>query len=101
MCYRRGVRVANITAAVAAILWFGCVLMGRYTASGMAKSAGGNLSISQVDLYILLPLVILAALLLCAWVCNFCRNFYSLLGLTAGASIVYLPFFIALYGGGV
>jgi hypothetical protein len=95
------VRAANIITAIAMVLWFGLVLVGHDLTAGVARRMGGNVSIIQLDYYVLWPSWVVAALLLAAWVCNIFRRGYWFLGSIAGVSLAGLLPFLASYGGGM
>jgi hypothetical protein len=94
-------RAANITIAIAVVLWFSLALMGRDLAGGVASRMGGNVNINQFDYYVLWPAYVVAALLACAWACNTFRRWHWFLALTGGASLLALLPFMLFYTGGI
>ena len=99
--YRDQMRAANITASIAASLWFGLVLMGWALEDGVAGRMGGNVNIGQFNFYVVWPALVVMALLACAWVCNLLRRWSGFLGLVAGTSLLALLPFLFVYTGGM
>lgn len=95
-------RIANITAGVAVATWFALALLGRDVVNGViAQRAPGYPNMGQINLYMVWPLLVVAALLVCAWICNAFHRWPWLLGLVSGAALVALLPFVAVWGGGV
>ena len=95
-------RVANIIAGVAIMLWFGLALLGRHGLNGVvAQHAPGYPNMGQINLYIVWPLFVVAALLACAWLSNAFGKWPFALGLLSGASLLVILPYLAVWGGGV
>ena len=95
-------RGANITAGVAIAIWFALALLGRDGLNGVVEQhAPGYPNMGQINLYIVWPLLVVVALLTCAWVCNAFRRWPWALGLLAGASLIVVLPYLAVWGGGI
>ena len=94
-------RSANVTTAIAVLLWFGLFLTGHGLAAGVASRMGGRVNIGQFDYYVVWPASIVAGLLACAWVCNVFHRWYGLLTLSASVALFALLPFLLGYTGGV
>jgi len=87
---------------VAIVLWFALALLGRDLLTGVvAQQAPGYPSMGQINFYIVWPLFLVAALLVCAWLCNAVGRWPWVLGLLSGAALVALLPYVAVSGGGV
>lgn len=95
-------RIANILAGIAALLWLGDAALGRGQANSVAsRHLTGYPSLVQIDWYIVWPLCVAMGVLGVAWLCNGLQRWPRLLGSIAVISIfVLLPYF-ALSSGGI
>ena len=94
-------RAANVTTAVAALLWSGLWLAGSHLVGGVALRTGGGVNIGQFDYYVVWPASAVVGLLACAWACNAFRRWFGLQTLTASLALFALLPFLMFYGGGV
>lgn len=95
-------RAANIIGGIAVVLWFGLALLGRSLLFGVvAQKVPGYPNMGQINLYVVWPLFVTVALLVCAWVCNAFQRWPLALGLISVASLVLMLPCLALWGGGV
>jgi hypothetical protein len=94
-------RVANICAGLAAAVWFAVALNGR---DGMdrvvAQKVLGYPNMGQIDLYLVWPFLVLAAILALAWACNTFGRWFAALGSLSVVTIVsVLPYCVIARGG--
>ena len=95
-------RAANITAGVAAALWFALALVGRNLVNGVVgQGAPGYPNMAQIDFLLAWPLFVVAAVITCAWICNAFHRWAWALGAVSGVSLVALLPYLLVYGGGV
>jgi hypothetical protein len=77
-------------------------LLGRALLKGViAQQAPGYPNMGQINLYVVWPLFVFAALLAGAWFCNSLRRWPALLGAASGVSILAIPLYLMFWGGGV
>jgi len=95
-------RGANITAAIAAMLWL-LMLLGGHAGVGsvVGQHVLGYPNRGQIDYYIMVPCAVLLALGFTCWVCNALRRWPQFLVLAALASLLALCPYLLFYGGGV
>ena len=95
-------RAANILTGIAVALWFGALVVGRALVGGaIAQGVGGLPNAGQIDLYLIGPALVVAALLVFAWVTNGLCRWFTPLALLSTASIVALVPYLMVFGGGV
>ena len=95
-------RVANITAAVAVVLWLGLAMLGRsLLIDFLVDDVPDWPAIASIDANIIFPMSIAAALLAWAWLCNaFCRRPWALAAPSVMCLTAILPY-LMIMGGGV
>jgi hypothetical protein len=95
-------RIANILAGIAVLVWFGLFLAGRGLIERVAgQRVVGYPNAGQVETYLLWPAFVTMALLGTAWLCNGLRRWQLALALAACASLLGLVPFLLVYSGGV
>ena len=94
-------RAANVIAGVATAVWFILALDGRSgVRSVVTQHVLGYPNSGQIDLYLVWPFLVLAILLICAWVCNAFRRWSWALGsLSTFALVAVLPYCAIARGG--
>jgi hypothetical protein len=94
-------KAANITTAIAAILWLALFYMGRGLTYGVyAHGPGVFPNSGQFDYYVLFPICMAAGLMLVAWVTNALgRGFRVLLTFSACAILFLFPYLLPYTGG--
>jgi hypothetical protein len=95
-------RAANITAGVAVTVWLALALVGRDLINGVVGQAAlGYPNMGQIDFLFAWPLLIVVAVLACAWICNAFRRGAWALGLLSALALAALLPYLLVYGGGV
>jgi hypothetical protein len=95
-------RAANITAGIAATIWFAIAIIGRDLLRSVARQqVPGYPALGQIDFLLVWPLSIVIAVLICAWACNTLGRWAWALGLFSGLSLVALLPYLLVYGGGI
>ena len=95
-------KAANITAGVAVALWFGLALLGRDLVNGVvAQDVPGYPNMGQINLYVIWPLFVVAAILAVAWLCNAFRRGTMILGIASALSLTAILPYLLIWGGGV
>jgi len=95
-------RGANIFAGIAAFAWFGASLIGLSMMYGVRTYYGpGYPNSGQIQHYVVYPVLIAAALVACAWLCNRGVSRPALLGSLSGASLLAILPYLMTFGGGV
>jgi hypothetical protein len=67
----------------------------------VAQQVPGYPNMGQSNFYIVWPLFVVAALLVCAWFCNAFRRWPWGLGLFSSTSLVAVVPYLVVWGGGV
>lgn len=95
-------RAANITAAVAIVLWLGLAVLGRASLKGALVDDVANWpTLTNIDFSIVLPMLMATALLACAWFCNAVGRWPLALGLASAAGLAAILPYLMIIGGGV
>jgi hypothetical protein len=95
-------RAANITAAVAIVLWLGLAVLGRGSLRDeLVDDVPDWPTLTNIDFSIILPMWVATALLACAWFCNAFGRRPLALGLASVACLAAIPLYLMLIGGGV
>jgi hypothetical protein len=95
-------RAANVIAGIAIAIWFGLALVGRDLLNGVVEQeALGYPTLGQIDFLLAWPLLIVSAILLCAWICNAFGRWAWALGSLSGLSLAAVLPYLLVYGGGV
>ena len=95
-------RVANITAAIAIVLWLGLVLRGRRSLEGVLVDQVPDFpTLTVIDFRMVVPLLMATALLAVAWLYNALGPWPLALGLVSVASLTAILPFLMIIGGGV
>jgi hypothetical protein len=87
-------RAANITAAVAIVLWLGLAVLGRESIRDvLVDDVADWPTLTNIDFSIVLPMSIATVLLAWAWFCNAVGRSYLALGLASLACLAaILPY---------
>ncbi len=95
-------RVANITAAIAIVLWLGLAALGR---EGLRDALVDDVpdwpTLTNIDFSIVLPMTLAAALLTWAWFCNAFERWPLALLLASVACLAAILPYLMIIGGGV
>jgi hypothetical protein len=95
-------RAANITAAVAVVLWLGLAALGRERMRDvLVDDVADWPTLTSIDFGIVLPLSIATALLAWAWFCNAVGRWPLALGLASVACLAAIFPYLMIIGGGV
>ena len=95
-------RAANITAAVAIVLWLGLALLGRESLKGVLTDDVPDFpSLRSIDFNIVLPIMVVTVLLAFAWFCNALQRWPLALGLASVAGLTLILPYLMFFGGGV
>ena len=95
-------RAANITAAVATVLWLGFAVLGRESLRDvLVDDVPDWPTLTNIDFSIVLPMSVAIALLACAWFCNAFGSRPSVLGLASVACLTAILPYLMIIGGGV
>ena len=95
-------RTANITAAVAIVLWLGLAALGRDSlVDFLVDDVPDWPTITTIDFNIVLPMSIAAALLAWAWFCNAVGRWPLALVLASVACLAAILPYLAIIGGGI
>ena len=95
-------KAANLTAAVAVLLWLGLAMLGRNDLAGfLVDDVPDWPTITNIDFSIVLPMSIVIALLACAWFCNAVGRWPLVLGLASVACLAAILPYLMVVGGGV
>ncbi|ALH82610.1 hypothetical protein [Sphingopyxis macrogoltabida] len=94
-------KIANITAAVAILLWFGLAILGRnLLIDALTDDVPDWPTVSSIDFGIILPMSLASALLAWAWLCNgFLRRPWALAVPSVMCLATMLPYFMVMGGG--
>jgi hypothetical protein len=94
-------RAANLFVGVVTILWFALCLVGRGLIRGVyLQGAGIGPNATQIDFYLVYPLIAVALLLLAGWVGNLFRKLLLIAIPSAFIGLLLLPF-VSEYTGGM
>ena len=94
-------KTANITAAVAIVLWLGLAMLGRKLLIDVLVDDSDWPTMTSIDFGIILPMSVAAALLAWAWLCNgFWRRPWALAAPSVMCLAAILPY-LMIMGGGV
>ena len=95
-------RAANITAAVAIVLWLGLAVFGRDSlVDTLVDDVPDWPTMTTIDFNIVLPMSIAVALLAWAWFCNAVGRWPLALGLASVACLAAILPYLMIIGGGV
>jgi hypothetical protein len=95
-------RAANITAAVAIVLWLGLAALGRESLKGfLVDDVPDWPTVKNIDFSIVLPMSIATALLAWAWFCNAIGRWPLALGLASVGCLAAILPYLMIIGGGV
>ena len=95
-------RAANIVSGFAVAIWLALALVGRNLISGVVgQKTLGYPSMGQVDFLIAGPLLVVATVLVCAWICNAFQRWAWALGLLSTTALGALLPYLFVYGAGV
>ena len=95
-------RAGNIAAGIAVAIWFALALGGRDVLHRVAgRAVLGYPNIAQIDFVLALPLLMVIAVLTCAWICNAFGRWAWALGLLSGLSLAALIPYLLVYVRGV
>lgn len=95
-------RAANITAAVAIVLWLGLGMLGRESLKDfLVDDIPDWPSLRVIDFSIVLPMSVATALLAWAWFCNVFGRWPMALGLASVACLAGILPYLMLFGGGI
>jgi len=95
-------RVANVLAGLAVLLWTALFFAGLDLAGGVAdRHVLGYPNTGQLQYYVAVPGSAAIALLACAWVFNGLRRWPWILALVSSAALLALLPYLLIYGGGV
>jgi hypothetical protein len=95
-------RAANILAGIAIAIWLALAFAGRGLVYGVIEQhAAGYPNRAQFEYYFAIPVGVVIALLLCAWLCNAFRRSPWLLMVTSAISILALGPYLLPYSGGI
>lgn len=94
-------RAANITAAVAIVLWLGLGMLGRESLRDvLVDDVPDWPMLTTIDFVIVLPMTVATALLAWAWFCNAFVRPPLELGLASVACLAAIVPYLAIIGGG-
>jgi hypothetical protein len=95
-------RAANITAAVAIMLWLGLAILGRESLQAvLVDDVPDWPTLTNIDFSIVLPMSVATALLAWAWFCNAVGRWPLALGLASVAGLAGILPYLMIIGGGV
>ncbi len=95
-------RAANITAAVAIVLWLGLAALGRESLRNvLVDDVPEWPTLTNIDFSIVLPMSLATALLAFAWFCNALGRWPLALGLASVACLAAILPYLMIIGGGI
>ena len=95
-------RAANVTAAVAVVLWLGLAVLGRESMRDvLVDDIAAWPTLTSIDSSIVLPMSMATALLAWAWFCNTVGRWPLALGLASVACLAAILPYLMIIGGGV
>ena len=95
-------RGANILAGIAVVVWLGISAIGMSLLQGLAdQQVPGYPSSTQTQYLVVIPFIVAALLVACAWLCNRFARWPALLGCLSGASLFAALIYLFGFSGGV
>ena len=95
-------RAANISAAVTALLWLGLAMIGRESLrKSLADRVPDYPSLTTIDFSFVLPMLLVTALLTCAWFCNAFGRWPLALACASVTCLAAILPWLMISGGGV